>query len=275
MEQDLIKLIAELIPGWTAADWGEIKEKVDSTGFVSEEGEPYSKTALQRIWKEHRTEYRRQLEGRDVEEGRKELSVDFLPSHGTISVDPNTPQEPETNAADEPLNEHEEHQAKNAPASTDDPIQPVDTDSIEMQRRIDKIGVAAESQFGPRKPEPSDTSPGESGEPCEPCDTSQTKIPPEWVAHLRKLIRQEMQTVLMHETDPGVQRLPPPTPRKPKSKEFEGERETLPGCRVDKVLADLFQKERARSGIGASDLMQRILWEHYRRPALSFEAKEE
>ena len=52
MEQDLIKLIAELIPGWTAADWGEIKEKVDSTGFVSEEGEPYSKTALQRIWKE-------------------------------------------------------------------------------------------------------------------------------------------------------------------------------------------------------------------------------
>ena len=84
-----------------------------------------------------------------------------------------------------------------------------------------------------------------------------------------------MQTVLMCETDLGVERLPPPTPRKPKSREFEGERETLPGCRVDRVLADLFQKERARGGISASDLMQRILWEHYQRPALSFESKEE
>jgi len=66
---------------------------------------------------------------------------------------------------------------------------------------------------------------------------------------------------------------PPPIPRKPKSKEYKGERETLPGCRIDKELFDLFEEDRKKAG-SASLVMQKILWTYYGRPKLSFEVDE-
>ena len=74
------------------------------------------------------------------------------------------------------------------------------------------------------------------------------RYPPEWVAHLRKLIRQEMQTVLMPKPIPASG-LPTSYPTQAEKQGFEGERKPYPDAEWIRVLADLFQKERARGGI--------------------------
>ena len=102
-------------------------------------------------------------------------------------------------------------------------------------------------------------------------------IPPEWVAGLRELIREELRTMLAENRtaiSTGMD-APPLTPRKEGSKEYRGERETLPGCRVDAVLFDRFEEERNKTGISASELMQRILWNAFGKPPLSFETSED
>ncbi len=109
----------------------------------------------------------------------------------------------------------------------------------------------------------------------EPGESSPVTIPPEWLAPLRKLIREEVQAMMPNaaKETTTAQVEPPPIPRKPKSKEYEGERETLPGCRVDKVLYDKFIEDREKAG-SASLVMQKILWTYYGRPKLSFEVDE-
>jgi hypothetical protein len=100
-----------------------------------------------------------------------------------------------------------------------------------------------------------------------------TTIPLEWIAPLRKLIREEMQTMTpnaaMATNAPDL--APPPTPREEGSKKYKAKRATLPGCRVDKVLYDKFVEDRDKAG-SASQIMQKILWTYYGRPKLSFEA---
>ncbi|MEW6351602.1 MAG: hypothetical protein AB1646_21335 [Thermodesulfobacteriota bacterium] len=65
--------------------------------------------------------------------------------------------------------------------------------------------------------------------------------------------------------------LPPSVPKVKGTKKYLGERATLGGTRIDKVLFDAFETERKALGISASELMGRILYTHYERPALSFE----
>lgn len=111
------------------------------------------------------------------------------------------------------------------------------------------------------------------GAPCEPCEASHDEIPAAWLAPLRKLIRDEFQAMTGNVARIETEK-PPPTPRKKGSKEYEGERATLPGCRVDAVLHTLFEKERQAQGISASELMQWVLWAHFGKPRLSFEMSE-
>ena len=67
--------------------------------------------------------------------------------------------------------------------------------------------------------------------------------------------------------------IPPPYPKVKGSKRYQGDRVTLPGLRIDKRLYDLFEGERRKLAISASELMQRLLWQHFGRPALSFEVE--
>ncbi len=109
-----------------------------------------------------------------------------------------------------------------------------------------------------------------SPEVNESREPSQAQISPELIATMRELIREEIKAT----TAPDSNLDPPPIPRKPKSKEYEGDRKTLPGCRVDEVLFDLFEADRKKAG-SASLVMQKILWTYYGRPKLSFEVSEE
>ena len=68
---------------------------------------------------------------------------------------------------------------------------------------------------------------------------------------------------------------PPSIPQRPGSKAYIGSRATLPGTRVDRVLFEMFNAERRKCGLTATELMQRILWLHYRKPPLSFELSED
>jgi hypothetical protein len=116
---------------------------------------------------------------------------------------------------------------------------------------------------------------GERSEPPgEPCESSPVAIPPEWLEPLRQLIRKEINQASPACNDIAIDS-PPSTPRKKGSKEYQGERETLPGCRIDKVLFDRFEAERERTHVSASGLMQKILWNYFQRPPLSFEIFEE
>ncbi len=65
--------------------------------------------------------------------------------------------------------------------------------------------------------------------------------------------------------------MPPPTPRVAGSKKLWGERVTLPGTRVDRVLFDRLQGECRELSLSASDAMQRVLWLHFGKPLLSFQ----
>jgi hypothetical protein len=126
----------------------------------------------------------------------------------------------------------------------------------------------------------------EPGSPCEisePCDTPESipnpsnfEIPAEWLGPLRKLMREEFNDMLANQAIPAkaTGALPPPIPRVKGKRKYQGERATLPGCRIDKVLADRFEHERRRAGVSASEAMQRILWRHFGEPLLSFELEE-
>ncbi|AFM27819.1 hypothetical protein [Desulfomonile tiedjei] len=132
----------------------------------------------------------------------------------------------------------------------------------------------------------------DNGETCETCETRQQDEPVNTtptiaeltIADLRNLIRKEMKTMIdaigaNHANTATVANtaqitesdIPPAIPKVAKTKRFQGERATLPGCRIDKVLADLFEDERKEARISASELMQRILWNRYGHPKLSFE----
>jgi hypothetical protein len=132
----------------------------------------------------------------------------------------------------------------------------------------------------------------ETGETCETCETRQQDEPVDTnptiseltIADLRNLIRKELETMIdaigaNHANTATVANtaqitesdIPPAIPKVAKTKKFQGERATLPGCRIDKVLADLFDEERKEARISASELMQRILWSRYGKPKLSFE----
>ncbi|MEW6352208.1 MAG: hypothetical protein AB1646_24405 [Thermodesulfobacteriota bacterium] len=80
-----------------------------------------------------------------------------------------------------------------------------------------------------------------------------------------------MMTQLANQATVATTVLPPPVPRVKGTKKYLGERATLGGTRIDRVLFDAFETERKTLGISASELMGRILFTHYRRPALSFE----
>jgi hypothetical protein len=107
-------------------------------------------------------------------------------------------------------------------------------------------------------------------------EDSQYGLPSQMIAPLRKLIRDEIQAMGLNfanyakDAKPHVD-MPPVTPRVSGSKKLAGERATLPGCRVDKVLADAFEAERRNVAKTASALMQQILWLHFGKPRLSFE----
>jgi hypothetical protein len=68
---------------------------------------------------------------------------------------------------------------------------------------------------------------------------------------------------------------PSSIPKRPGSKAYVGSRATLPGTRVDRVLFQMFNAERRKCGLTATELMQKILWLHYGKPSLSFEMSED
>ncbi len=111
------------------------------------------------------------------------------------------------------------------------------------------------------------SQPSQAGEPSQ-------EIPPEWLRPLRELIKEEIQSAMtakgatVAKTD---MELPPRRPKREGSREHAGDKATLGGTRIDRVLFDAFHQEREEAGISASELMERILWRHYDRPKLSFE----
>jgi len=113
--------------------------------------------------------------------------------------------------------------------------------------------------------------------PCEPCEPSQLTLSPEIIAALRTIARKEIQSVIANHAIPAQREedRPPEIPRKKGSRQYEGDRVTLPGCRIDRVLFERFETERRKLAISASELMQRILWRAFDRPLLSFEEPEE
>ncbi len=118
--------------------------------------------------------------------------------------------------------------------------------------------------------ETSDKGTGEGGE------ESQDTIPKAWVEPLEKMIEGKLKAMLgislLSKSPPP---LPPAIPKVKGTKRYEGERVTLPGTRVDKVLADAFEQERVKAGVSASEFMQRILWQAFGRPRLSFQRPED
>lgn len=115
-----------------------------------------------------------------------------------------------------------------------------------------------------------------SPEPSQTCESSHSALLPEMIEDVRALVREELQAIseeaanLAKGSKADVE-MPPQTPRVPGSKKFQGKRATLPGCRVDQVLYDLFRNECNRLDVSASGLMQRVLWLYFNKPRLSFE----
>jgi hypothetical protein len=133
------------------------------------------------------------------------------------------------------------------------------------------------------------------GEPCEDSDARDLRkadefiarleagresdmIPDQWLTTIRELIREEisyMQVTTEARNDiRKTSEQPPIVPRKPGARGLAGERETLPGCRVDGILYDLFVRQRENEGISASDLMSKILWLYYDQPLLTYQGAE-
>jgi hypothetical protein len=145
-----------------------------------------------------------------------------------------------------------------------------------LSRIIKAKGISCEPCESVDTPVIPDT-PSQRCEPCESCEPSQPASMDS--ATLRKLIHEEiinmMPEIAKCAIDENLSRpdadIPPAIPKLKGSKRLQGNRETLPGCRIDKALHELFEKERGTLGISASELMQRILWRHYGKPKLSFE----
>jgi hypothetical protein len=71
------------------------------------------------------------------------------------------------------------------------------------------------------------------------------------------------------EKAPETSRALPPMPKK-RGKRLLGEKGDI-RVRVDAVLAELFQKEVTQHGGNASAAMDKILWNYFGKPRLSFE----
>lgn len=141
-----------------------------------------------------------------------------------------------------------------------------DPDYQELGRLLDKQTAAQKARF--------EKSLEEAEVEVMKSPKKPTTIPPEWLEPLRNLIREEIQAMnpnVAINADTALS-LPPKTPRLPKSKKYAVDRVTLPGCRVDQVLFRRFEQLRIESGNSASEAMQRILWNYFGRPKLSFEA---
>ena len=124
---------------------------------------------------------------------------------------------------------------------------------------------------------PQDTKQKTPDAPREPCAPLEDEIPAAWMRTLRRMIQEEIKA-MMPDVAKGAETaniIPPPYPKVKGSKRYQGNRVTLPGLRVDKRLYDLFEGQRRKLAINASELMQRILWAHFGRPPLSFEIEDD
>ena len=114
-------------------------------------------------------------------------------------------------------------------------------------------------------------------QPCEALDLAKrgepiATLPDQWLAIIRRVVREELSSMQVTQTVAQTTANDFPTvPRNPGARGLAGKRETLPGCRVDEVLYNRFNADRAEQRISASDLMNRILWHYYGKPKLSFE----
>jgi len=90
---------------------------------------------------------------------------------------------------------------------------------------------------------------------------------------LRDLIREEIKAMLPAAHFADIARdAPPERPRKKKGRGYaSGEKVTMPGCRVDRVIRDLFEEFRRSEALSASGAMERLLWQALGKPKLSYQ----
>jgi hypothetical protein len=172
----------------------------------------------------------------------------------------------------------------------DDIQQEIDTlwrkrDELRAERKRARNRKASQPSQGAETTEAEQPAVNDS-QPDEPGKTQSDTIPPAWLRIVREMMQEEVKAMVnammtkntrqakfanVAALTTEVAELPPRTPRVDGGRKFRGERATLPGCRVDKSLFDLFEAEREKENRSASELMQAILWHHFGKPKLSFE----
>ncbi|MFC1835323.1 sigma factor-like helix-turn-helix DNA-binding protein [Thermodesulfobacteriota bacterium] len=99
-------------------------------------------------------------------------------------------------------------------------------------------------------------------------------IPKPWREPLKAMIRREVKEILSRAVT-APDEIPPEFPRSSRRmgpRKSEGERVTLTELVVDAELGRLFDELRKEYGGDASRTMEFILWHHFGKPPLSFEA---